>query len=125
MDALESLRNKIEQLDKTNQIEILRILYQHVPNLITENKYGSHVNMVELDRDVLEKIELFVKHINNTRLLLHEQDQQREEYKRLLKDDIYIKQLPILTPGFRHHVDRGIVSQSHSTSATSSSSLFR
>ena len=57
---LKNLQEKIEQLSKFNQIEILKIL--HSSNvMINENKYGCHINLTEVSNDVIKEMDFCEK----------------------------------------------------------------
>ena len=52
---INNIREQIETMTKFNQIEILRILTKNNV-IINENKYGIHINLSELDTDILKEL---------------------------------------------------------------------
>jgi hypothetical protein len=75
-----NIRDVIENMNKFNQVEILRILYNNKINL-NENKYGVHINLSELPADILNKINVYIKYVNTQELTLNKIEKQKEEYK--------------------------------------------
>ena len=45
VSELNYIRDSIENMNKFNQIEVLRILNNHKDVTINENKYGIHINL--------------------------------------------------------------------------------
>lgn len=82
---LKNLQEKIEQLSKFNQIEILKIL--HSSNvMINENKYGCHINLTEVSNDVIKEMETYLKYVSSQEIDLHHIEQQKEEFKHTFFD---------------------------------------
>ena len=52
VSELNYIRDSIENMNKFNQIEVLRILNNHKDVTINENKYGIHINLSELKKDL-------------------------------------------------------------------------
>ena len=48
LSELNYIRDSIENMNKFNQIEVLRILYGNKDVILNENKYGVHINLSEL-----------------------------------------------------------------------------
>ena len=68
-------------MNKFNQIEILRILHKHATVSLNENKYGVHINLSELDKEIVNEIVLFIKYVNTQELALNSIEQQKEDYR--------------------------------------------
>lgn len=81
VSELNYLRDYIENMDKFNQIEILRILHKHKDITLNENKYGIHVNLTELNENILKEIMLYLDYIKNQEKNLIEIEQQKEDFK--------------------------------------------
>jgi hypothetical protein len=82
----EELRDEIEKMSKFNQIEILRILVNK--NIVlNENKYGTHVNLSELDEETIKELEAYVKYVNTQELDLNHFEQEKEKYKNIFFDN--------------------------------------
>jgi hypothetical protein len=68
-------------MSKFNQVEVLRILTKHKETTINENKYGIHINLSELKREILEEIFGYINYVNTQEITLNNVEQQKEEYK--------------------------------------------
>lgn len=69
-------------MNKFNQIEVLRILNKHKDDVIlNENKYGTHINLSELKKCVLDDLSLYVKYVNTQENTLNAIEQQKEDYR--------------------------------------------
>ena len=53
VSELNYIRESIENMNKFNQVEVLRILNGHKDVILNENKYGVHVNLTELNKNVV------------------------------------------------------------------------
>ncbi len=80
VSELNYLRESTENMNKFNQIEILRILYKKNV-MLNENKYGIHVNLSELEDDVLEELFMYIKYVNAQESTLNTIEQQKEDYR--------------------------------------------
>jgi hypothetical protein len=80
---LNYVRDSIENMNKFNQIEILRILNNHKDVTLNENKYGVHVNLSELTTDILDELVSYIKYVNTQEVTLNKVEQQKEEFKNI------------------------------------------
>jgi hypothetical protein len=62
--ALNKLKDRIEQMDKYHQIEILRILNGFSTVKTNENKNGTFINLTELSFDVLTALEKYADYVD-------------------------------------------------------------
>ena len=53
---LNYIREKIEIMPKFNHVEVLRLLSKHKDVTLNENKNGIHVNLSEVDKDVIKQL---------------------------------------------------------------------
>jgi hypothetical protein len=60
---LKYIRNIIENMEKNNQIEILRILNKCKEIKLNENQYGIHVNMNEIPVDIIDELKQHINYI--------------------------------------------------------------
>ena len=81
VSELNYIRESIESMNKFNQIEVLRILKKHDYLTLNENKYGIHVNLSELKKDVLDELNVYINYVNTQEITLHQIEKQKEEYK--------------------------------------------
>jgi hypothetical protein len=81
VSELNYLRESIENMNKFNQIEVLRIIHKHKEAMLNENKYGIHINLSELKKEILDDLNMYVKYVNTQESNLNIIEQQKEEYK--------------------------------------------
>ena len=77
---LNIVKDKIENMNKFNQIEILRIFNKHKITL-NENKYGIHINLVELPQELQYELHNYIKYVNEQELTLSNIEKQKEDIK--------------------------------------------
>jgi hypothetical protein len=58
VNQLNHIREKVENMNKFNQIEVLRLLSKHTSVIFNENKYGVHINLSELSTKIIEELEM-------------------------------------------------------------------
>jgi hypothetical protein len=61
---LNMIRDSIEKMTKPNQIEVLRILHKHPNIILNENNYGVHINLTELDLNLINELKNYINYIN-------------------------------------------------------------
>jgi len=75
-----NIRDTIENMNKFNQVEILRIFVKHSITL-NENRYGVHINLSDICDDILEEIVFFINYVNTQETVLDNVEQQKESFK--------------------------------------------
>ncbi len=83
VSELNYIRESIENMNKFNQVEILRILNKHKDITLNENKYGVHVNLSELNKYILEDMKVYINYVNNQESTLNEIEKQKESFKNI------------------------------------------
>jgi NTP pyrophosphatase (non-canonical NTP hydrolase) len=78
---LNYIRETIENMNKFNQVEVLRILDKNNEVTINENKYGIHINLSELKNELLDEICVYINYVNTQEITLNMIEQQKEDYK--------------------------------------------
>jgi hypothetical protein len=81
ISELEYVRQIIENMDTFNQVEILKIINGKNPHCINENKYGIHINMTELNNEILEELNAYIKYVNIQENEIEHFEKQKEDYK--------------------------------------------
>jgi len=72
---LEDLAHKIQGLDKSHHIEILRLIKETNPSCsISENKNGCFINMNELNMETIVEISKYVEYNESQEHVLEEQE---------------------------------------------------
>lgn len=86
IDKLTIMKNSIENMDNTNQIEVLRLLNNH-DVVLNENKNGIYINLSELDENIIDQIDKFVIYIHNQENRLTEEETEKQSYKNIYFDN--------------------------------------
>lgn len=81
VSELNYVRASIENMTKYNQIEVLRILVKHNNVTLNENKYGIHINLSEIRKEILDEIVIYINYVNTQETALNNIEQQKTEYK--------------------------------------------
>jgi hypothetical protein len=68
-------------MNKFNQIEILRILNKHQDVILNENKYGIHINLSELKKEIIDELGVYIKYVSTQEINLNVIEQQKEDYR--------------------------------------------
>ena len=80
---LNYIRESIENMNKFNQIEVLRILNKNKDVNLNENKYGVHINLTYLKKDILDELNIYIKYVNKQENALNEIEKQKESFKNI------------------------------------------
>ena len=81
VSELNYIRETIENMNKFNQIEVLRILNRHSNVTLNENKYGVHINLSELPKNIIDELSTYVKYVTTQELTLTSIEKQKEDYR--------------------------------------------
>ena len=81
VSELNYIREIIENMNKFNQIEVLRILNKHKDVILNENKYGIHINLSELNKEIIDELNIYIKYVNTQEQTLNSIEQQKEDYR--------------------------------------------
>jgi hypothetical protein len=80
-EQLVFLKDKIEKMSKTQQLDILRILKKNPAIKLNENKSGIFVNISFLPSDSIEEIDKYVKYVGDQESELNLLENQKQEFK--------------------------------------------
>lgn len=83
---LENLKSKIEVLDKSQQIEVLKILSKGLCKL-NENKSGIYVNMSYISEDIIEELKKYINYLSEQDEAIKTVEYQKEFFKNTLEDE--------------------------------------
>ena len=78
VSELNYIRETIENMNKFNQIEVLRILNRHSSVTLNENKYGVHINLSELPKNIIDEMTTYIKYVTTQELTLNSIEKQKE-----------------------------------------------
>ena len=81
VSELNYIRDSIENMNKFNQVEVLRLLNKHKDVTINENKYGIHINLSDLKKDLLDELINYINYVNTQEVALHQVEKEKEDYK--------------------------------------------
>ena len=81
VSELNYVRETIENMNKFNQVEVLRLLNKHNEVILNENKYGIHINLSELSADIINELNLYIKYVSTQEQTLNSIEQQKEDYR--------------------------------------------
>jgi len=81
VSELNYIRDSIENMNKFNQIEVLRILNKRNDVTINENKYGIHINLSELNKGIIDELNVYINYVKTQENTLNSIEQQKEDYK--------------------------------------------
>jgi|TARA_B110001450_G_scaffold126147_1_gene118752 hypothetical protein len=83
VDKLKCIRDKIENLDKNNHIDILRLLVKN-DVFINENKNGVFINLTDLSNDIINDMEKYIDYVSEQKIDLdyieHQKDVLENKY---------------------------------------------
>jgi len=83
VSELNYIRESIENMNKFNQVEVLRILNNNKEVTLNENKYGVHINLSELQKDILNDLITYINYVNTQESNLNEIEKQKESFKNI------------------------------------------
>ena len=81
INELNYIRDTIENMNKFNQVEVLRILNKHNQVMLNENKYGVHINLSEIDKEIINELGAYIVYVNTQEQNLNTIEKQKEVYK--------------------------------------------
>jgi hypothetical protein len=81
VSELNYIRESIENMNKFNQIAVLKIFKKYDDVTLNENKYGIHINLSELKNDILDELNMYINYVNTQENTLNSIEQQKKDYK--------------------------------------------
>ena len=81
VSELNYIRETIENMNKFNQIEILKIFNKYEKVILNENKYGIHINLSEIDKEIIDELNYYIKYVNTQEQNLNYIEQQKEDFR--------------------------------------------
>jgi len=79
MTNLNHLKECIEELTKFNQIEILKIIQLDDSIIINENNNGIFINLTNLKKSIVNKLEDYLKYVDAQEKQLNEIETKKDE----------------------------------------------
>jgi hypothetical protein len=81
VNELIHIRDKIENMSKYNQINILSVLKNYPEITLNENSYGIHINLSDVKKDVINALMYYIKYVYEQENELLSVEQQKEDFK--------------------------------------------
>uniref|UniRef100_A0A6C0E4C6 NET domain-containing protein n=1 Tax=viral metagenome TaxID=1070528 RepID=A0A6C0E4C6_9ZZZZ len=75
------IRDLIHEMNKYNQIEVLRILKKYENITLNENRYGIHVNLTDLSDEQINELTLYINYVSVQETTLNYGEQQKNTFK--------------------------------------------
>ena len=85
--ALETIKTRIEQMNKTQHIEILKILQNNPIVKLNENKSGVYVNLSFLPDKTLKEIDEYLEYVQDQESALRSNESQKLDFKKTYFDE--------------------------------------
>lgn len=80
-NTLINIRDLIHEMNKYNQIEVLRIMKKYDNITLNENRYGIHINLTDLNDEQINELTLYINYVTMQETTLNYGEQQKNTYK--------------------------------------------
>ena len=80
-ERLNFIREQIEMMAKSSQIEILRMLQENSNVVLSENNYGTFVNLSDLSPVMISRMETYIHYWKDQENMLSNMETKKEAYK--------------------------------------------
>jgi hypothetical protein len=84
---LESMKTQIEQMNKLQHIEVLKILLNNPKVKLNENKSGVYVNLSFLPDDIISSLSEYVDYIQKQETSLTTIESQKQTFRQRFFDE--------------------------------------
>lgn len=81
VEKLKQIKKQVENMNVSQQLEILKILHQENDVKINENKSGIYVNLTFLPKEALDKVNDYLKYVNDQETSLNIIEDKKETVK--------------------------------------------
>jgi hypothetical protein len=85
--SLEAIKTRIEKMDKTQHVEIFKILKKYANVRFNENKSGIFINMSYLEKATIDDLIKYISYIDEQEYVLEKVEKQKDEYQRIYFND--------------------------------------
>ena len=76
------IKNKIENMNKHHQIEVLRILKKNKNVVLNENSNGVFINLIDLDTDIINTLYKYIIYVDNQTTSINNIEIQKEQLEK-------------------------------------------
>jgi len=80
-NTLIMIRDLIHEMNKYNQIEVLRIMKKYDNITLNENRYGIHINLTDLNEEQINELTLYINYVLMQETTLNYGEQQKNTFK--------------------------------------------
>jgi hypothetical protein len=80
-NTLITIRDLIHEMNKYNQIEVLRIMKKYDNITLNENRYGIHINLTDLNEEQINELTLYINYVSMQETTLNYGEQQKNTFK--------------------------------------------
>jgi len=81
--SLNTIKEKIEKMDKYHQVEILRILSNCKEVTLNENNNGTFINLTEISNDTIKELEKYTNYVNEQQQQLKDIEKEKEKIEEI------------------------------------------
>lgn len=74
---IKQIKDRIEDMDKLHQIEVLRILKQHSSVILNENNNGVFINITDIDLKIIKQLDNYIKYVDNQTINIESIENQK------------------------------------------------
>tara|TARA_B100000902_G_C27083427_1_gene800070 strand:+ start:351 stop:671 length:321 start_codon:yes stop_codon:yes gene_type:complete len=78
---LQEIKEKIENMNKLHQIEILRIFNKNQDTVINSNQNGSFINLSNVPENIIQEICKYLKYVDEQSIEINIVETKKDEYK--------------------------------------------
>ena len=80
-NTLIMIRDLIHEMNKYNQIEVLRIMRKYDNITLNENRYGIHITLTDLNDEQINELTLYINYVSMQETTLNYGEQQKNTFK--------------------------------------------
>ena len=84
---LETIKSRIEKLEKEQQLEILKILNTNPDVKLNENKSGVYINLSYLQPDIVTKLKSYLDYVKDQEKALRLAESKKQDYVKTFFED--------------------------------------
>ncbi len=77
--SINTLKERIEHMEKYHQIEILRILNKFYEVKKNENNNGTFINLTELSPEIIKELEKYTDYVDEQQTLLKKIETEKDK----------------------------------------------
>ena len=77
---LETIKSRIEKLEKEQQLEILKIFNTNPDVKLNENKSGVYINLSYLQPDIVSKLKAYLDYVKDQEKVLRLAETKKQDY---------------------------------------------